>query len=294
MGSWYETCGVSKLPIVTDDEVVLILLEKRKFPHKIGFYVDDIYAPISTPIYGKYDDDYGVIDCYTNKNTENYILNLKLMVDGKEKSFKDIDEFVKMLHYEDMQISDSFGDTDLAYFICHKKLFNMLIDNIKSRNNYEGKNYGENIDLFYKTYFKDLQKKYSEASEDDKRFFFFTQNIDVLSDLDFFASRTSPTHFKKMIEKFIISDVDDDTINEVIKIKLFSDALDCGRMGYFTTSGKGSQDREYFIHLIIAKFINEKCEEEWEKYKEENILSEGETKEKFLQEGIHWYFSRSF
>lgn len=294
MGSWYETCNVSNLPIVTDDEVVVILLEKRAHPHKEGFYPDDIYTPISTPIYGKYDDDYGVIDCKMDKNAENYILNLNFLVDKKEKSFKDINQFIKTLRHSDMQISSQTGNTDLTYFICHKRLFEMLVENISSRSNYDGENYGKSMALFYKTYFKDLRNEYKKASEKDKRFFFFTNNIDVLSDLDFFSSRVGHLHLKKMIENFIINDANDDTISEVMKLKLFSDALDYGRMGYLTTSGKGSQGREYYINLIIAKFINDKCEEEWEKYKNENILDKDETKETFLQDGIYWRFSRSF
>ena len=38
MGCWYETCNVSHLPIVTDDEIVVIPLLKRNRPHKSGFY----------------------------------------------------------------------------------------------------------------------------------------------------------------------------------------------------------------------------------------------------------------
>ena len=77
MGCWYETCNVSHLPIVTGDEIVIIPLLKRNHPHELGFYVDDLYVPLSLPIYGKYDDDFGFVDCTTCKKAEEYLLSLE-------------------------------------------------------------------------------------------------------------------------------------------------------------------------------------------------------------------------
>ena len=87
MGCWNETCYVSKLPIYSGEEVVLILLRKNDVNHEElphTSYVYEKYVPFGLPIYGKY-DDYGNIEEITNAG--------------------DVIEYLK-----DMEIIDNEGD----------------------------------------------------------------------------------------------------------------------------------------------------------------------------------------
>lgn len=57
-------------------------------------------------------------------------------------------------------------------------------------------------------------------------------------------------------------------------------------MGFLTSSGKGSQDRKYFIPILIGKFATEFGDKKWKEYEEESVLEENENKESFLREGL--------
>ena len=124
MGCWYETCNVSHLPIVTGDEIVIIPLLKRNHPHELGFYVDDLYVPLSLPIYGKYDDDFRFVDCTTCKKAEEYLLSLEFKDKDTVKNLKDIKDFCKLLNSRNkITVGGDYNPEELTYFICHKKLF---------------------------------------------------------------------------------------------------------------------------------------------------------------------------
>lgn len=66
MGCWYETCGLSGLPIVPHDPVGLFLLVPgasfREAREPGGFcYPDGQWRPVCPPIFGTYNDDWGTI-----------------------------------------------------------------------------------------------------------------------------------------------------------------------------------------------------------------------------------------
>lgn len=289
MGSWYETCEVSKLPIVNDDEVVVILLEKREDPYEVGFYVDDLYVPVSTPIYARFDDDYGFIDCHTDKNAKDYILSWNFTLEGKPKKIDNIEDLLNMLFRSDSVQVHYYGwNNDLSYFVCHRQLFDMIVNEMKSRSESNGKKYGKELMAFYKDYFEVLHEKIQDVPDDDKEFYFEDKHIKVLDDLDFFSSRMNHALIRGLIENLIINSADISTITEVLKLKLFISALHLSRTGFHLTTGKGSQFREYTIPLLVSKFINEKCEEVWERYKnEEEELDEDDAKKYYFSESVN-------
>ena len=60
MGSWNETCAVSRLPILSGDKVVGVLLANmNKAPR---FNPASSWAPVGLPVYGAYDDYGGIED----------------------------------------------------------------------------------------------------------------------------------------------------------------------------------------------------------------------------------------
>jgi hypothetical protein len=65
MGCWNETCGITNLPIVLNDDVVVIVIrENEKYPGTISSKkygsVCDEWSPVGLPIFGKYNDYGGV------------------------------------------------------------------------------------------------------------------------------------------------------------------------------------------------------------------------------------------
>jgi len=64
MGSFSVSCGVSGLNIENGEDVVLFILNKKRFD-KADFlfdYITDIYEPLYLPIFGKYDEYGGLYD----------------------------------------------------------------------------------------------------------------------------------------------------------------------------------------------------------------------------------------
>lgn len=60
MGYWNETCMLTNLPIHDDEPVVAFLIAARPSP-EFRTEPDDVYAPVSPPIRGRY-DDYGGLE----------------------------------------------------------------------------------------------------------------------------------------------------------------------------------------------------------------------------------------
>ena len=63
MGSWYETCAISNLPIVDGDELYWLMLTKNPYTEfsRNGCYHYDFFFPRSIPILGTY-ADYGEVE----------------------------------------------------------------------------------------------------------------------------------------------------------------------------------------------------------------------------------------
>ena len=60
MGCWNETCLLTRLPIQSDEKTVCVLIAERPNVHS-ACYADDIFTPVSLPIFGRY-NDYGNLE----------------------------------------------------------------------------------------------------------------------------------------------------------------------------------------------------------------------------------------
>lgn len=66
MGYWNETCMLTNLPIHDDEPVVAFLIAARP-DTELRAEPDDVYAPVSPPIRGRY-DDYGGLEEIENED----------------------------------------------------------------------------------------------------------------------------------------------------------------------------------------------------------------------------------
>lgn len=78
MGCWNGTCGITQLPILAGDDVVLFFIGQPKIDESAagGFcYSTGLWAPMSLPFYGKY-NDYGMVEGIPEDWHASYFLDL--------------------------------------------------------------------------------------------------------------------------------------------------------------------------------------------------------------------------
>lgn len=141
MGCWNATCGISDLPIFYGEEVVLYIIEKssKANGNGLGFcYSDDIYEPISPPIYGNY-NDYGGIE-NINKSESfifEYLKSIKYKVNEKkakrdylvDKQPKNLEELIN--DYIAREIYDGVG-----FILIRRDIYDILLKNMKDEINF--------------------------------------------------------------------------------------------------------------------------------------------------------------
>lgn len=148
MGSWYETCGVSNLPIMDDDEVVLFILEKTNISRgfKINSFMKttDLYDPICLPIFGKY-TGYGDIKDIIDEDdlVYNHMINLLQLNPEFNKevlSVNNIEDLISQIE------RDSFNN--LNFMLVHKKLYSELVDTVNNQKSYYNETTTKKEELF--------------------------------------------------------------------------------------------------------------------------------------------------
>lgn len=56
MGTWYETCGISNLPIKGGESVVFLIIAENVTPSGVNCHPVSHWAPITLPMYAKYNE----------------------------------------------------------------------------------------------------------------------------------------------------------------------------------------------------------------------------------------------
>ena len=157
--SFRATCGLSNLPINKDDEVVAFLLKEKSLSDLKGGHflnIDDLYSPISAPIYARY-DGYGSIkhinlkykDLITTQVKSWFAYNVTRDVLTFKENSSNIDlgtasledlvyEFergnvIQIANKETMAIYKDSGEHHKGYYytgliLFHKDVFEKLVD----------------------------------------------------------------------------------------------------------------------------------------------------------------------
>ena len=103
MGCWNETCMVSNLPIESEDEVVLFVLDRTAGAHVPSTYPSDQWTPLSTPIFGKY-DSYGCIKVDRKEMRPSWQAFMRLFEGPNARRFHlDADDF--KTHAEELRVA---------------------------------------------------------------------------------------------------------------------------------------------------------------------------------------------
>lgn len=253
MGCFNGTCGLTQLPILYQERIVLVLLVKRcKDIHGAGFsYPDDIYRPYALPIRGEY-DDYGGIEKIDAScaHVFDYILNQiaagHLVCSSVPSSFA---EFLTSIHRGEAHATVLGRDViELGAIMFHEEAFDKLIENIGARKPYN-KLYTVKQD--YEARFDKLIQDRSSCEETIQGHLIHNYKENILSKYGL------ANNFNFILDKYI-SNQDPNIKDGVIDLMLASTALSLARKAWVPQSGAGSQAMEFRIHEILADFIMDK------------------------------------
>lgn len=235
MGSWNGTCGLSNLPIRSNDKVKMVFLEKSLWlddsSKGAGFcYPDRLYSPLSLPLSGVY-NDYGSIEDIQDIDNimYNYVKELAKSK-GLEDSFESFEELVQNICYGNVE--------NFTLVLFHKDLYDTLVETIRKSeyNSYEGTGfYGDLFQKFVDSYLK-------------------TNILDNIFERDNeFKIKYLPRNIRQeyVRTKFIPIG------NEMVNFLLFQEAMDLSRKFWSPQCGAGSQNIDYTVSSIVAKFAIE-------------------------------------
>lgn len=280
MGCWNETCYVSKLPIYSGEEVVLILLRKNDVSHEElphTSYVYEKYVPFGLPIYGKY-DDYGNIEEITNADDViEYLKDMEITdnkgddVDMESLTSENLTEFTGNVLRGRYLLKEELGkDTPLFGMMVKKALYDRLLNHYKNRKCYkEEVTYEEHIRDEITSKIDEIIKEYEDVEKEGTKEFLQEMALDRI----YIARITGIDKYNDIIpvlrNKFF-KEKDTKALDYLIDIIFFKLCLQALRMGYYCISGAGSQSREMLIHREVANFILEETEKAVKEYKENN------------------------
>lgn len=294
MGCWNETCAITNLPICWSDPTVAIPLERNPYNKDACIYPDDMWRPISLPLFGTY-DDYGNLE-----NVETHPWNQELLKLGNTK--EDSPSNMENTHF------------DMPVMFVHREIYDKLIEAVGNRvPTGHTKTYRECLrtrlfkqinakmahDKWEALRIALLVNKNQNGSEEDrasliaqinefennKEIPFLTENPFRLGHK---ASAATADYFYK---KYAFSDdeqLKQDFIEKILDLMIFQLALNLLRKGYRTVSGSGSQTMETELHIMVAKFTIDMAITMNRRYKEDDFQTYPEDTQGYEEPLYFW------
>jgi hypothetical protein len=141
MGCWNKTCGLSNLPILHGDEVLVFTLVRNDDPQDYC-YTTALYSPVQLPFYSTY-DDYGagesssgialpiIIDAFSKSLVE---------MDVGENTYNDIavkrdgfnvDKYFEAIHKNRLNIAEKYSNkvNNVQFVMFHKGVVDYILEN---------------------------------------------------------------------------------------------------------------------------------------------------------------------
>lgn len=111
MGCWFETCGISNLPIKDGQEVVVFVLTRNDSAYeKVFCYSNTLYSVLPIPFYAKYDDYGSAYDCSG--------VGLDIVMDTIKNKLVEKEVGDNSVH--DIEIKRNEFNTELFFDACHE------------------------------------------------------------------------------------------------------------------------------------------------------------------------------
>jgi len=300
MGSWCETCGITKLPIKWEDPIVMIPL----YGHGETDYVysDTAYSPMWLPLFGKY-SDYGDIEMVENRDSLEKLFTLvKEKLSGKARGTKlslREDSHYKLDKPDDLSriiergyltakkpapwVEEGYTQNYMVdQFMCHRSAYEALVKEIGSRKPYDkDKTFRELLEDRLNTQVE-IHKKYLACDPEDRLLEFMDYNREGI--FSYFNESGKADMSPALM--WYLEEQPEGLKDQILDFICFKIAMSFGRMEWRPQIGKGSQSQEMAIQMIIANQILEKTEQSKKDYLDDNFLDEGE--EYSFGETIFW------
>lgn len=231
MGSWYETCGLSQLAIVDDENVAVFLMKKKsnRMDYYRFCYSDDLFEPVAPVLFGKY-LDYGKIEI--EKADKRIIDNLY----GEQKDYSSIGKL----------IDEKSIELGIYVMLVHLDLYKEVVEK-----HGEEKFWFTNKESLRKHNTKKFQKFIIDSKEMPKKYRFMNELFDHHEEygLRFYNDVT------------LYKGPEDQLIKNLIDLQIFKNAMSVNRKMFIPQTGKGSQDREHNLAKMIGEFTIKKEKE---------------------------------
>ena len=210
MGCWNETCMLTHLPILEGEDTICVLIAQQP-GDKDTIHSDAIYAPISLPLFGKYDDY------------------------GRLENFTDFHEFLSSLWYTELVKVDEGSGADSAFTPmkplndCRDNELTDFLDLVR-----QGRVYirdEEAASGYSRVYLAFIKKPFFENAVKVRKRYFMDDFVNNIS----FRIRLSPS-LKIAIQENLVGS------SELRELAAFNNFMDISRISWHPTCGSGSQN----------------------------------------------------
>lgn len=274
MGCWNGTCGISNLPILSGEKVLLFVLEGNKYEDSMGggfCYTTDRYRPVGVPIHGAY-NDYGGIENITKNGEDMFELlsaknyEMAERKRGKEEGDKpeDIEELI-----------NDYIERGLYKNVSFMMVREDILNGLKEFRSKKIQDYKKQFVDFSTTYQEEAKKYVMKSPESIAEIGDFDMNearefldmmiegstANIMGYGNVFSSLLRDYNFDSLKKFVILAAKSGKEEHRDAVIDLLFTQLSLGDLRMFWTAqcGAGSQDHEHDLHVALSKTVIDVC-----------------------------------
>lgn len=255
MGEWYATCGLSQMPIMNDDPVVVMFIIEDGYYSRSGSDYCHSYgtwSPLSFPFYGTY-NDYGsyknVIKNEFIEESLNYIRTQVIETDRVSKENINIDTIFEYIEDDSIKLKDIVSYSNkkqycsVGQFLMHKDIYEIAASKFQD----------------------EFAQRFHHVKEQIKNI----TPVANMVNMRLFNDRELTRHLVDSIYDMVSKldcDITDNIINEIARIESLSKFMDCTRRGFHPQQGAGSQEDGFEEHKTLNVFSTKYMKDVIKKY----------------------------
>ncbi len=278
MGCWNTTCGLTHLPIMAGESVVMLMLAGLDTTPNQCYYYNDDASPFALPVEGEY-NDYGGLENIQMSDETQHMLATHEFYSHEQGEFKqiethDVNEILDYLFEHNLYIKYPFvGDikvrcdyTPILYVMYHKGAYELIRDEIYNREtaNNQGayglalyskvkRNWEKNLYARQKT--ERLMKKFKEENANNAIIPPYLSELYLPSPI--WDNLGLGYKFCLTYENLVYENdkLDGERfMQDLVRFACFLTGLDYSRRSFFGLCGMGSQANERYIPKKLAEW----------------------------------------
>lgn len=280
MGCWNGTCGLTNMPIKHGDKIVLFLLRYNIRDGCNGgagiTYQNDMYSPITIPIYGEY-NDYGGIENISKNGEKAYDHFIEfilknpyrgVIIDNEQLERAELTEKLTDNQPRDIyELINKFIGREVYKNIGYMMVLEDVLNEIKISKENKVNEIKRDADIFIESY---------KQNHEEYMFFDYDQYPNVTYKnkfAGFWGISNGFSGFKHpFINKLYALELKekDEMINSLIDLIIVDNILDDTRKFWSIQSGTGSQNNNYDDLALLSNIILKRKAEIEKRYEEED------------------------